>query len=438
MAAVGPLSQILQIPTIYLVERVGGRKALVFIPKILGRLFWVLIALTPLLLPRPWHIPIFLTCLVLYFSLGAISDCAFNSWMRDAIPEKYMGRFTAKSMGVATTVGAVITLAAGFGLEELRSLWPSATGPYSILFLVGAAAGLLGVFPILRVPEPRSLKLGAEGLVARLREPLKEANFRSVLIFSATWNFAISMAGAFYAVYLIKSLGLSMPFIVSLSVGSKVANVACLKAWGRMADRAGSRRTLSIAGPPFILCIFLLPFTTLPEQHIMTIPLLVIIYVLSGISTAGVTVSAGNLALKTAPRGRATAYLAVNSLISGLAAACAPVLGGWLADFFARREFSVLIDFSGGPESFRVLALSLRELDFVFFLSGFVGIYALHRLTLIKEPTVEIADEDRPGTLNREVPRTYSDVPAVAGVSQMGDFPYARLKRTAEPPPDGR
>ena len=438
MAAVGPPSQILQIPTIYLVERIGGRKALVFIPEILGRLFWVVIALAPLLFPRPWQIPIFLTCLILYFSLGAISDCAFNSWMRDAIPEKHMGRFTARSMVVATSVGGVITLAAGFGLEQLRALWPSATGPYSILFLVGATSGLLGVLPILRVPEPRSLRSGAEGLFALLREPLREANFRSVLIFSASWNFAISMAGAFYAVYLIRSLGLSMSFIVSLGVGSKIANVACLKAWGRMADRAGSRRTLSMAGPPFILCIFLLPFTTLPDKHVMTIPLLVMIYLLSGISTAGVTVSAGNPALKAAPRGRATAYLAVNSLISGLAAACAPVLGGWMADVFARREFSVLIDFSGGRESFSLLALSLRELDFVFFLSGFVGIYALHRLTLIREQTGDIADEHRPGTLNREVPRTYSDVPAVAGVSQMGDFPYARLQQPEDAPPADR
>ena len=43
LAAIGPASQMLQIPSIYLVERLGNRKALVVLPAFVGRLAWLFI-----------------------------------------------------------------------------------------------------------------------------------------------------------------------------------------------------------------------------------------------------------------------------------------------------------------------------------------------------------------------------------------------------------
>lgn len=56
----------------------------------------------------------------------------------------------------------------------------------------------------------------------------------------------------------------------------------------------------------------------MPEKHMFTFPLLIIIHIFMGISMAGVTLASGNIGLKLAPKGGATAYLAANSLVNSL------------------------------------------------------------------------------------------------------------------------
>jgi len=63
---------------------------------------------------------------------------------------------------------------------------------------------------------------------------------------------------------------------------------------------------------------------------------------------AGTTLASGNIAVKVAPKEKATAYLAGNSLVNSLAAAIGPLLGCQLADFFATRELSLTLNW-GSP-----------------------------------------------------------------------------------------
>ena len=98
LAAIGPLTQILQIPAIFLVDRTGLRKTLVVLNSFVSRLFWLVVAVLPWVVPAEQRVSVLLLCLFLYFGLGTISGCAFNSWMRDFIPERIMGSYFGKRM----------------------------------------------------------------------------------------------------------------------------------------------------------------------------------------------------------------------------------------------------------------------------------------------------------------------------------------------------
>ena len=98
IAAIGPLTQILQIPAIYLVNRTQIRRGLVVLSSVLSRGFWLLIAATPFLLPKPWQLPVFMVSLFLFFGFGAISGCAWNSLVRDLIPDKVRGVYFGKRL----------------------------------------------------------------------------------------------------------------------------------------------------------------------------------------------------------------------------------------------------------------------------------------------------------------------------------------------------
>jgi hypothetical protein len=124
IAALGPLTQILQIPTIFLLERAGVRKALVVPASFLSRLFWFAAAAVPFLIPAPYQIAAFLLVITLYYALGTISGLAFNSWMRDLIPDELRGKFWSRRLTAATAVAAFIGLAAGAGVDLYKRFYP--------------------------------------------------------------------------------------------------------------------------------------------------------------------------------------------------------------------------------------------------------------------------------------------------------------------------
>ncbi|MFG0251052.1 MAG: MFS transporter, partial [Phycisphaeraceae bacterium JB051] len=301
LAAVGPATQILQIPAIYLVDRLRLRKAMVCACCIIGRCFWLVAAAIPWFLPEAMRVPVLLFAIAIYFALGAVAGCAWNSWMRDFVPESIMGGYFAKRMAISTALGAVLSMAAGFGVDYFKTQLGPELMAYTILLAAGGVAGLVGCFFQMRIPEPVMAKVDDKGLLSVLAEPFRAGNFRHLLIFMGLWSFAINLAAPFFTVYLLQRIGLSMTWVIGLSVLSQLVNVIFFRIWGKLADRFSNKSVLTVSGPLFIVSIMIWPFTTMPERHMLTIPLLISIHVLAGISTAGVNLCAGNLALKAAP-----------------------------------------------------------------------------------------------------------------------------------------
>ena len=428
IAALGPLTQVLQIPTIFLVEKTGYRKLLVVASSFLSRLFWFLAAILPWLVSETYRVSLFLFALTMYYGLGTISGLSFNSWMRDLIPDSIRGRYTAKRAAVATAVGAAMSLGAGAGVD-LYKRYGSELGIYSIYFAIGGSVGLIGIYFLSKIPEPKMERRPTVNLVKIILEPLKDLNFRYLLIFLGTWNFAINLAAPFFTVYMLKRIGLSMTLVLALSVLSQMVNVLFIRLWGLLTDLFSNKSVLAVAGPFFILTIAIWPFTTMPERHFLTIPLLLIIHALAGMSTAGVTLCTGNIALKLAPPGKATSYLAVNALVSGVAATLAPILGGLIATWLDTERMSLTLRWLS-QETIRwsLPTVELKGLDFLFILAIIFGLYSMHRLVTVKE-----AGEAEEGVVldrfRSEVRKAVRNVSNVAGVRDLFYFPYARLRR---------
>lgn len=431
IAAIQPLSQIAQIPAIYLVARYRKRRALVVVSCIISRLPWFAVAAIPFALPETARIPALLLCLALFFGAGAIAGCSFNSWMRDFIPDKMMGAFFAKRMSFSTAVGAALCLGAGFAVDIYREQTGDTIGIYSIYFILGGIAGLIGTVFLSRIHEPQMPAPEVTGLLETLVTPFRQKNFRNLIFFLGSWNLAINFAAPFFTVYMLSRLGLSMGYVLALSVISQIMNVLFFRIWGNIADRFSNKSVLSVSGWAFVVSFLLWPFTTMPEAHPATLPLLVGIHVLVGISNAGVALCSGNIALKAAPKGQATAYLAVNALVTGIAATIAPICGGFLADFFAKREFSFIMNYGmidGASSTITIPALNLRGLDFLFILAFVLGLYALHRLLAVREEG-EVEDRVVVQELYSEVRKFARSVSNVAGMRDIFYFPYDAVRR---------
>jgi MFS family permease len=426
LAAIPPLMQLLQIPSIYLVEKVRNRRAISTYASALSRTMWLLVALLSIFLPLKAGLSVLIAALAVHAALGAVSACSWSSWMRDLVPEDQLGAFYSKRMRLATSLGIVLYLAAGFYIDLFRKISPDLElYGYSTLFLLGFLAGMLGVYFISTIPEPQmAAREGESKFLELILAPFGDANFRKLISFLGSWSFAVNLAAPFFIVYMLKRLQMDMSFIIALAVLSQIMNLAFLRIWGKFTDQFSNKSVLSLCSPLFLVCILAWTFTTMPEKHMGTIPLLVAIHIFLGISIAGVTLATGNIALKLAPKEQATPYLAANSVVNSLAAGIAPILGGKFADFFAARELALTLNWKSPARELIFHALNFQHWDFFFFLAFLFGLYSIHRLTKVRE-VGEVEEKIVINELLSEIRRPLSNFSSVGGLRQMIVFPVS-------------
>ncbi|HPT74923.1 MAG TPA: MFS transporter, partial [Methanomassiliicoccaceae archaeon] len=146
LAAIPPLSGIMQIPTIYLVEKFRTRRSITMIASALSRAFLLVIAFIPLIVPFSTALPIVLAALVLNSLLANVGGCSFNSWMHDLVPQSVLGRFFSKKMLLSTAVAIPTALLAGYFVDVWIATFPELElVAYTILFVAGFIAGMLGI-----------------------------------------------------------------------------------------------------------------------------------------------------------------------------------------------------------------------------------------------------------------------------------------------------
>jgi len=430
IAAIPALMQFVQIPAIFLIEKISSRKTIAIYSALIGRFGFLLIALSPFLFAPSVGLAMLIMAVLFYSGFGGIGGCAWNSWMRDLVPENKMGTFFSGRMRIATILGVFVSILASMFLDFWKTTFPdSEIYAYSGLFAVAFVIGIIGVIFLSKTPEPR-MKPQNVDFLKLLAQPFKDLNFRRLMFFLGSWSFAVNLAAPFFTVYMLTKLGLGMSMIVTLSVISQVFNFTFLSLWGKWADKFSNKSVLAVSGPLFMFSILGWTFTTMPEKYFLTLPILVVIHIVMGIATAGIAIASGNIGLKLAPRGQATAYLATNSLVNSFAAGIAPILGGKFADFFAVRNLSLVFKWSSPDRELSFQALNFQHWDFFFVLAFFVGLYSLHRLTMVKEEG-EIDDEIVRAEFINAIKRPIRSLSTGAGLFQIISYPYSFIARGA-------
>jgi MFS family permease len=386
LAAVPFMAQLLQIPAVFVIERWRCRRCVSAWASGIGRCFLLASAAAPFLGGNVAVLALIGTVAV-HQAMAAVSGCAWNSWMRDLVPATEYGRFFGRRTAVTTAVSITLAFVGSILIDGWKRYVPGdPVLAYSCLFAVGAFIGLWGVYLLYLTPEP---PIATQDQQTRfhllLTAPLRDVNFRRLVLFLSTWNFSVNLAAPFFTVYMLKTLHYDMTTIIVLTLASQLSNLASLGIWGALIDRFSNKAVLGISAPLFLACMAGWALTGMPWAQSIIFSLLLAIHVLSGASTAGVALASGNIAMKLSPQGASTAYLAANSVITASCAAVAPILGGIAADFFAAHELSVSFTWAGAERDVTVELLKLHSWTFFFALACVFGLYSLHRLSFVEE-----------------------------------------------------
>jgi hypothetical protein len=352
---------------------------------------------------------------------GSIAGCAFNSWLHQLLAAQGLGALFSRRLFWSTLLASAGALAAGFAIQR----WP---GAYALSFAGAGVVGFIGLYYLSLVPEPAPARSGPRMPLAELvRAPFADRNFRRVIVFMASWNFASNLAAPFLTVYLLQQMGYGMGRVTSLWVASQLANGLTLYLWGRLSDQLSNKAILAVALPAYFGGLIALPFAAIPHPHALTLPMLYVIHVVMGAASGGIALATGNLGLKLAPHGRGTHYLAVVALSGALASGLAAITGGALATWFAARELAVFVHMTSASAAHEVVVMSLRHWEFLFGLSFVCGAYVLHALSRVDEGA-EHSERAVISQLVSEASRSLAQLSPIDGLKDALVFPIGRLR----------
>jgi MFS family permease len=335
LTALPVLTNIFQLCSIWLVQKYNNRRAVMVISSFIARIPLFAVGVLPFLFSSSTSVAVLIFLLSFHYLFGSIAGASWSSWMKDLVPEQKMGSYFAHRHRLMMTLNVVLSIFLALMLDYIKSDYPQYQLPaYAIMFIIGGVFGMLGVYALARTPEPASY-LAKENLLKLFGKPLKNKNFRNLLVFQSFWTFALNIATPFFSVYMMKTIGLSLSYIIGLGLLAQVSTILSVKMWGRYADRFSNKTIIRIAAPIFVACMLAYTITAMPATKWMIVGMLAIIHIFSGASIAGINLAIDNFGLKLAPKGEAIVYISTRNIMVAVIAALAPMLGGLLADLFA-------------------------------------------------------------------------------------------------------
>lgn len=385
LSSLPTFTNVFQIASIWLVRKYSNRKLVTVIGSLLARVPLIVIGSLPFLFPQGGSIQLLLFFLFFYYLFGSIAGPSWNAWMKDLVPETMLGTYFSRRSRYAQILNVVLSIVLAFSVDFVRKYYPTyEMAMYGAMFILGGLVGIGGALILAKVKEP-STRLAHGNILKMLKKPLRDYNFRQLLFFNSAWVFALNLATPFFMVFMMKSMGLSISYIIPLTILSQLSSIFTIQIWGVFADRYSNKTILAICTPLYVLCIIAWCFVGIYTGLYANLTLLAIIHVVSGVSTAGINLALTNIGLKLAPRNEAIIYLSAKNIITSVFSSMAPLLGGYLADYFTLRQLRVMAEWTGPTlhKSFRLLLL--HEWNFLFLIGAVFALLAIQLLPRIKE-----------------------------------------------------
>jgi MFS family permease len=385
LAALPTLTNIFQLLSIWLVQKYKNRRAISVVCSFLARVPLFVIGFLPLLFSNSTSISVLIFFLFFHYFFTSVSGASWNSWIKDLVPDKILGTYFSKKARITQILNVTLSLAVAMLVDYIKIHYPGyELTAYAGMFIAGGIVGMAGVYFLARAPEPKTT-LEDEKLLDLISKPLKDINFRNLLTFHSFYAFATSLALPFFVVYMMKTVGLSFAWIIALGLLAKFGSIFSLKFWGIFSDKYSNKTIIRICAPTFITCILSWTFAAMTTNPAISISLLIIIHIVSGISAAGIDLAINNMAIKLAPKNEAISYISARNIVVAVFAAAGPIAGGLMADFFASHHLTWDIQWQGpsGVSTFHLL--ELQNWNFFFVISAILALLSIRLLGRIKE-----------------------------------------------------
>jgi MFS family permease len=409
LAALPLFANIVQVAGSLLIEKTGKRKPACIAGVLAGRLTWVGVILLPLVFApggtggSAWPLIAVIGLSSLFAALGTVG---WTAWMSDLVPRKQRGTFFGRRNMIASLAGMVALLLGGKFLDIAHHLHAPVASAFMLLFTVGLLCGIASVWFLSRIPETGAGPPAGAGRpkASLLFQPLRDGNFRSLILFVSIWSAGVQMAGPFYSVFLIDSLRVDFGTITLFGTCATVAMLLMMRTWGPISDALGNKPVIVVSGWVLVV-VPVLWILARPGSFFLPVLLANLV---SGAAMAGAALSQFNILIALSPRKGRSMYIAIFAAITGLVGAAAPVLGGIAVHALRDASFTVL--------SYRVTNLHLL----------FIGSAALQLASI---PLARRIREPSAAAPMAVIMQLKNDLNPQTGIASSADFVMLEIRR---------
>ncbi len=329
LTAVPAFIGILQIPGAVWGRRYSSFRSFIAPGGWAWRLLYLPLIVLPLIQrPSELRLIILTICIGLATAAVQIVSPIYNEWIADLVPANSRGWYFSRRTLISTLVGMLIGFVGAVLLDQFRGQGQAAAG-FSLIFAIGCACGILSMVYFLRMKDSvrtEPVRGHVKDTFRMIVEPVKDKNFRNILIFTAIFMASQGFAGSLFAAYAREVLNMSFTILQLTAVAHAIGTIAFVKMWGYLADKYGNKPILAL----LMIGVILTPgvwLATQPDRPVFNAVVLIVGHLFNGLVWSGVTVAQLNLYMATAkPEDRAN-YLGAALAVQAIAGGLAPLLG---------------------------------------------------------------------------------------------------------------
>jgi MFS family permease len=272
--------------------------------------------------------------------LEFIALASLWAWFADLVPLRVRGNYFAWRQTVQLTLTIPIALTAGYFTDHWKEAHKDSPTlmllGYAIPNALGVACMLSSLVPLFLMPATRRVER-SRGIPWRsMIAPFRDWRFRHFLSFRAGLSLANGISQTAQGIFPYRILQLKAGDLTLMRNSMQVGQVGVARWAGPFSDRNGNRPVLVLC--QWLVSLAMLFFLFASPASLWQKWLILGAYLLWS-AYAGHNVCLPNLALKLAPEGDKSPYVAAHEALASICHAGATVAGGFLFDWLGTVDF---------------------------------------------------------------------------------------------------
>lgn len=275
------------------------------------------------------------TLLILFYTLfvlfGSFISPAWNSLIKDNVDDDE-GNYFGNRIKIIEFIGLIVMLVCGLLLNYFSGI--NLFLGFFILFAIAFFARMISAYLLNKHYEPK-LKFEKQYYfsLTQFIKRIPQSNFGKFTVAVSLINFATYIASPFFAVYVLRELGVNYAVWTLIVVFNIFGSLIFVPVWGKFADNYGNVKALRWTGIliPLIPLLWFLTFFVVKIDFTIAIIYLILVEIFSGFVWAGFNLCTKNFIYDAVSREKLALCISYYNVFNGVAVFMGATIGGLIA-----------------------------------------------------------------------------------------------------------